>query len=159
MSVLKELVARGVEYLDAGGPDFETWARNMRRDFGPLKEQDLREVRHWSLLLAQQRAGARRGRTNCWEFTSCGREIHGRHSHEHGICPAALESRLDGIHGGKNGGRACWVVDGTLCGASARPSRQEKQALCSRCRFYEMVRDTEGADQLIRDEVVLVLLQ
>lgn len=159
MSVLKELVARGVEYLDAGGPGFDPWARSMRREFGPLKEQDLREVRQWSLLLAQQRAGARPGRTNCWEFTSCGREIHGMHSREHGVCPAALESRLDGLHGGENGGRTCWLIEGTLCGTSAEQSRHGKRTLCERCRFHAMVRETEGNDQLIRDDVIQVLLQ
>ncbi|MDH4164450.1 MAG: hypothetical protein OEW15_17440 [Nitrospirota bacterium] len=32
-----------------------------------------------------------------------------------GLCPAAAEEALDGVHDGTNAGRSCWVVAGTLC--------------------------------------------
>lgn len=47
---------------------------------------------------------------NCWEFKKCGRESGGAHAYDFGVCPAATEKRLNGTHGGKNAGRACWVV-------------------------------------------------
>jgi len=39
---------------------------------------------------------------NCWEFKQCGREPGGLLSDELGVCPASTETRLDGVHGGKN---------------------------------------------------------
>ena len=52
-----------------------------------------------------------RGRAiNCWEYWGCGRESGGVNAIEEGVCPAARETRLDGVHGGRNGGRACWAV-------------------------------------------------
>lgn len=59
---------------------------------------------------------------NCWEFMKCGREPGGASAEEFGVCPASIESRLNNIHihGGKNAGRACWAVSGTLCMGKAQ---------------------------------------
>ena len=48
-------------------------------------------------------------KTNCWEFKNCGRDLNGTRADELDICPVSAEIRLDGVHGGKNAGRACWV--------------------------------------------------
>jgi len=45
---------------------------------------------------------------NCWEVKKCGREFGGIKSQELGVCPASIQSKVDGINHGKNGGRACW---------------------------------------------------
>ena len=46
---------------------------------------------------------------NCWEFKKCGRRPQGIHVHDKGLCPAAAEDALDGIHDGTNaGGPAGW---------------------------------------------------
>ncbi len=52
---------------------------------------------------------------NCWEVFKCCREPGGSKAEELGACTTASEERLDGVHGGKCGGRACWVIAGTLC--------------------------------------------
>ncbi len=52
---------------------------------------------------------------NCWEMKNCGREPGGAHANNLGICSATVETRLDGIHDGRNAGRSCWVVAGTPC--------------------------------------------
>jgi hypothetical protein len=52
---------------------------------------------------------------NCWEFKKCGREDGGARVEELGVCLASTETRLNGVHDGTNGGRACWVLEGTLC--------------------------------------------
>ena len=54
---------------------------------------------------------------NCWEFKKCGREPGGAKVAELGECPAASYRILDGQNHGTNGGRMCWLVDKTLCGA------------------------------------------
>ena len=80
---------------------------------------------------------------NCWEFEKCGREPGGAKVKELGICPSATERKLDGVHGGKNAGRACWVVGGTLCGAKVQGTFAHKLTNCQKCDFYKHVKSEE----------------
>ena len=80
---------------------------------------------------------------NCWEVKACGREPGGGKVIELGECPAALEKRLDGVHSGKNAGRACWVVAGTLCKGEVQGVFAKKFAACETCEFYTQVREEE----------------
>jgi hypothetical protein len=81
---------------------------------------------------------------NCWEFKKCGREPAGAHAAEFGICPASVEQRLDGIHGGHNAGRACWAIAGTFCEGQPQGTFVDKYASCTQCDFYELVFHEEG---------------
>ena len=81
---------------------------------------------------------------NCWEFKRCGREVGGSKVKELGTCPAATERRLDGMHGGQNAGRACWVVAGTYCGGEVQGSFAKKFQNCEQCEFYAKVRQEEA---------------
>jgi hypothetical protein len=78
-------------------------------------------------------------RQNCWEYMRCGREPGGQYLEKNGPCPAATVSELDGIHGGVNGGRACWVVAGTLCKGAPHGSFAQKGQSCHACPFYRTV--------------------
>ena len=80
---------------------------------------------------------------NCWEFKKCGREAGGVKEHDLGTCPAAVEFRLDGANGGKRGGRACWVVAGTLCENNVQGTFAKKYENCKTCDFYTKVKDEE----------------
>ncbi|TAN38042.1 MAG: hypothetical protein EPN23_03580 [Verrucomicrobia bacterium] len=80
---------------------------------------------------------------NCWEFMACGREPGGAKAAELGICPAATETRLHGAHDGKNGGRVCWVVAGTLCEEKVQGRFAAKLTSCRNCPFYLQVRKEE----------------
>jgi hypothetical protein len=80
---------------------------------------------------------------NCWEFKKCGREAGGAHVRDLGVCPAATEARLDGVHGGRNAGRACWVVAGTLCKGETQGTFAVKFGACESCDFYLSVREEE----------------
>lgn len=62
---------------------------------------------------------------------------------ELGICPAATEKRLDGVHGGKNAGRACWVVAGSLCKGEVQGTFASKYRECANCDFYKLVQREE----------------
>ncbi len=84
------------------------------------------------------------GKLNCWEFKKCGRELGGAKSRELGVCPSAMEPRLHGSHDGKFGGRACWVVAGTLCGGKEQGTFAQKYHNCEKCDFYRLVRQEEG---------------
>ena len=80
---------------------------------------------------------------NCWEFKKCGREP-GGHNKDQGVCPAAVDTNLDGSHDGKNAGRACWVVAGTLCEGEVQGTFAKKYAGCEQCDFYQAVVEEEG---------------
>jgi hypothetical protein len=85
---------------------------------------------------------------NCWEFKKCGREPNGAKVHELGVCPASIESRLDGIHGGRNAGRACWVVPASLCEGGVQGSYSDKNAYCKSCDFFQAVESEEVMKEL-----------
>ncbi len=80
---------------------------------------------------------------NCWEFNECGREPGGAKK-DLGICPAAIDRRLHGVHDGKMAGRACWVVAGTMCGGTEQGTFAKKYHNCEKCNFYKIVRMEEG---------------
>lgn len=84
-------------------------------------------------------------KTNCWEFKKCGREVGGAKVAHLGVCPAATTSQVNEVHGGKNGGRSCWAVAGTLCGGVVQGSFAAKLANCQACDFYKTIRQEEGA--------------
>ncbi len=81
---------------------------------------------------------------NCWEFKKCGRQQGGKHVHDLGICPAATDERLNGAHAGKNAGRACWVLAGTMCGGRVQGTFAQKYHECEICDFYKTVKEEEG---------------
>jgi hypothetical protein len=83
---------------------------------------------------------------NCWEFKNCGKEPGGINNGERGVCPAATDSRLDGIHGGKNAGRACWALSGTFCNGDYQGDFAQKFKDCHECDFFKAVVNEEGAD-------------
>ncbi len=94
---------------------------------------------------------------NCWEFTKCGREPGGVKASELGVCPAFNQVKTDGIHGGKNGGRSCWVIAGTFCGGNVQGSYACKLANCMNCDFYKLVSREEGQARKESKELLTIL--
>ncbi len=92
-------------------------------------------------------------KTNCWENKQCGREPGGVYVYEMGVCPAALEWTLNGAHGGKNAGRACWVIAGTFCGGEAQGPFAHKIDNCKNCGFFNLVNMEEHGDVCHRMEL------
>lgn len=88
-------------------------------------------------------------KVNCWDYKKCTK----RH------CPVMTENRLDGMNGGTNAGRACWVVAGTFCGNDVHGSGKyaKKVGTCIECDFYREVKVEEGPD-LVRPTELLKLL-
>lgn len=80
---------------------------------------------------------------NCWEFMECGRQVGGMNTPTLGVCPASTQKSLDGVHGGKNAGRACWVIAGTFCGGKIQGTFAEKERNCLSCEFYRSVKNEE----------------
>lgn len=83
---------------------------------------------------------------NCWEFKQCGREVGGTREQELGACPAASDNRLNGVHGGKNAGRSCWVIAGTFCDGRPQGTFVCKYSSCIECDFYGAVLEEEDTE-------------
>ncbi|MEO5376628.1 MAG: hypothetical protein H7832_02410 [Magnetococcus sp. DMHC-6] len=81
---------------------------------------------------------------NCWEIAKCGREMGGAKVNELGICPASSDTLHTGKNGGKNGGRSCWSVSGTLCKGIITGTFAQKKATCLDCHVFRLIRDEEG---------------
>lgn len=85
---------------------------------------------------------------NCWEFKKCDRHPGGRLVGELGVCPASTDTSLHTIHGGRNAGRACWVIAGTFCGGVVQGSEAQKQHNCWKCEFFQKVRKEEDGSPI-----------
>jgi hypothetical protein len=83
---------------------------------------------------------------NCWEVKKCGREPGGAKVKELGVCPAAIEGRVNGINCGKNAGRCCWAVAGTFCEGEVTGSLASQITSCVNCDFFKTVVVEEGED-------------
>ncbi len=83
---------------------------------------------------------------NCWEFKNCGRQPGGSKAVELGVCPASQANFVDGVHGGKNAGRACWAIVGSLCGGKIQGTYAQKLNNCWRCEFMNLVKKEEDPE-------------
>lgn len=136
MGKFKHLVATGVYILRAGARDYEAWSRLMLEEFGPSIYPFIIDLRVWSVAALSGDPS----RLNCWDFMGCAIGAPDR------ACPAARACVLDGVHGGRNAGRLCWAVGGTLCGGAVQGSPEEKRRACRGCDFYRAVLREEGRD-------------
>ncbi len=91
---------------------------------------------------------------NCWEFKKCGRESGGTKVNELGVCIAATEIRTDGMNSGKNGGRACWALAGTLCEGKIQGVFALKFNNCFDCDFYIHVWKEEGKNHQLSKDIL-----
>ncbi len=101
-------------------------------------------LRHMAGYTKKKTEEARVKKVNCWEFKKCGREPGGTHANDLGICPATTDKRLDGVHGGTNAGRSCWVLAGTMCGGKVQGTFAQKFKNCEVCEFFKAVKKEEG---------------
>lgn len=83
---------------------------------------------------------------NCWEYQGCERGPDGARVGELGACPSAEERSLNGSNHGTNGGRACWVVSGTLCEGEVSGDFEDKRNECRKCAFFRRVQVEEGLE-------------
>ncbi len=93
-------------------------------------------------------------KANCWEFRNCGRQPGGENVEELGLCAAATNSIMEGVHDGEKGGRVCWIMVGTQCGQDAAASPDKRKRACMSCDFYNMVKQQEGANLRQAEELL-----
>lgn len=84
------------------------------------------------------------GKINCWEYNKCGREPGGINTTNLSICPAATDTSADGINGGKNGGRICWAIAGTMGSKKDQRTPAQNLVSCLICNFFKLVKNEEG---------------
>jgi len=77
----------------------------------------------------------------------CGRQPEGHAAADSGVCPVAVCEELNGIHGGKNAGRACWAIDDSLCPDALRETPEKKFTGCWKCDFYQSVKNEERSSR------------
>lgn len=81
---------------------------------------------------------------NCWDFKKCGRQPGGSRVADLGVCPASTDGKANGLNGGRNGGRICWALTGTLCGGKVQGTFAQKLASCMDCEFHRLVQAEQG---------------
>ena len=94
---------------------------------------------------------------NCWEYKKCGREPGGAKVKELGVCIAATETKLDGLHRGVNGGRSCWAVTGTLCENKVQGTFAQKVKGCMGYQFYKDVVNEEKIGYKFPTQIIAML--
>jgi hypothetical protein len=90
-------------------------------------------------------ARARTGMLNCWEVMNCGKEPGGANIEKGRVCPVAEDRKLWGKNRGLYAGRSCWSVLGTLCEGSVQDTFGAKIEVCSKCTFFDLVKQEEQA--------------
>lgn len=158
MAVFKHLLTRGVYHIQGGARDFESWSHLMLCEEGYDVNPHLDKIFQWSLVCVAFKAGPQKLKKNCWEFYGCKthrrKNLLSRSTH----CPAYIESRLHGIHGGRNGGRACWITATTFCRLNMKKTHGAAVMNCQACDFYRLVMSEEGVHYIIPLEILKVLV-
>lgn len=80
---------------------------------------------------------------NCWEFLKCGCEPNGKNIDTIGLCPVTIHVKYNGINNGKNAGRMCWAVTGTLCKEIVACKISDTLEQCINCDFLKYVHEQE----------------
>ena len=91
---------------------------------------------------------------NCWDFKNCGRQPGGIHSKEKGECVTASMSIYDGVNGGINGGRVCWMIAGISCEDQIQETFLHKLESCAKCDFHEAIKAEEGPNLNLPLEII-----
>jgi hypothetical protein len=90
---------------------------------------------------------------NCWEFKNCGKHKSGV-SGDSSPCQVPKMSMYDGVNGGKNGGRVCWIIADSACDGNVQVTFHHKLETCAVCDFYKTVKEEEGGNPSIPLDVL-----
>lgn len=157
MGKFDHFVEIGVQLYKSGARDFDSWSKLLICEAGPAVKPFLSDIMKCTLMMAGASQNKIFGKKNCWEFKCCRRQKRNRWQSREDWCPVFFETKLDGIHGGNNGGRACWIVLGTHCGSGIQSNYFYKFMVCRSCDFYLATREEEGNDFIPAHKLVKML--
>jgi hypothetical protein len=146
MGLFKDSVTRGIYYNSIGLTDYMTWMKNMLDYCGPEMRPYMKDIRKWSIAIQNSLDVSKAVKLNCWQFMGCRvqkKDGFFRKTCGSYICPVFSENKFDGVHGGINGGRACWMVSRTICYGTIQGTYEEKHT-CMACDFYRSVAEEEN---------------
>lgn len=83
---------------------------------------------------------------NCWEYFECGLRKDGPTEEDVDHCPAPIATLVNGLNGGRNGGRVCWAISGSFCRGHIHGFFSKKLGSCLECDFFKLVKKEEGPD-------------
>ncbi len=83
---------------------------------------------------------------NCWEYMECGREPKGFDVQMFDVCSVPTYTEADGLNDGKNGGRICWALAGTLINDTVTGKYACDKFSCANCDFFKLVCDEQGVN-------------
>ena len=81
---------------------------------------------------------------NCWEFMKCGKGPSMNGKGKCNSCPIANSTLADGLNGGINGGRICWIIAETCGNGKVQCSDFHRKNSCFSCEFRFKVTIEEG---------------
>jgi hypothetical protein len=81
---------------------------------------------------------------NCWEFMKCGKHVENGKTDRSDVCPVAIEKTANGLNGGVNGGRICWIVADMCCRRWMPCQDNKRNDPCFSCEFRFKVMAEEG---------------
>ncbi|HBN07803.1 MAG TPA: hypothetical protein DD435_03845 [Cyanobacteria bacterium UBA8530] len=90
---------------------------------------------------------------NCWEVKKCGKTQCIDKLRSEDCCVSSVENRVHGFNGGKNGGRVCWALAGTLCNGQVQGAFASKYGSCRECQFFKDVWKDGGPATLSTKDV------
>jgi hypothetical protein len=74
----------------------------------------------------------------------CGREPSGQNAKQHGSCPVSTKASSNGLNGGINAGRICWILAENGCKGKVKCSNRHGEHACFQCEFRYKVIAEEG---------------
>ncbi|MCI5148897.1 MAG: hypothetical protein D3916_05835 [Candidatus Electrothrix sp. MAN1_4] len=77
-----------------------------------------------------------------WNLRSCDRESGGSNTAQ-GVCPAAVEQRVDRMHNGLNAGHCCWIITGSVYKNTKQGLYKLRSVACLDCAFYQQTKKEE----------------
>jgi len=159
MGMFKDFVTRGIYCNSIGPTDYMTWMKHMLDYCGSEIRPYMKDIRKWSIAIQNSLDMSKAVKLNCWQFMGCRVQKKDGLFHKicgHYLCPVFMEKEFDGVHGGINGGRACWIVSRTTCYGTIQGTYEEKYQTCMACDFYLSV--TEEENDLISPHLLKAML-
>lgn len=81
---------------------------------------------------------------NCWEYFKCGKDVQSKQEDEtKKVCNVSITQNINHVNSGRNAGRICWDITGSLCDTFEKGDMIYKEKKCETCEFKALVEKEE----------------